>query len=237
MAWEYVLEGIKQAIHLIITANPDVIEITLRSIRVSGMATLMAALWSFPIGIAIGMYNFRGKNILKGFFNGLLGIPTVVLGLILYLLLVPSGPLGFLRLIYTEMGISLGQSLLITPIMISFIANSIEVVEKDIRELAITLGAGKLEASLAVMREAISGILLSVIASFNRAIAELGIAIMIGGNIFVKGSALNTRVLTTAMQMYTARGEIDMALALGIILLSIVFAVSTISNIIQSRLT
>lgn len=237
MAWEYVIEGVKQAINLIVTANPDIVEITLRSIRVSGMATLMAALWSFPIGVVLGMYNFRGKNILKGFFNGLLGIPTVVLGLILYLMLVPSGPLGFLRLIYTEMGISLGQSLLITPIMISFIASSIESVEKDIRELAITLGAGKLEASLAVMREAISGVLLSVIASFNRAIAELGIAIMIGGNIFVKGSALNTRVLTTAMQMYTARGEIDMAIALGIILLSIVFAVSTISNIIQSRLT
>ncbi|AGK60566.1 ABC-type tungstate transport system, periplasmic component [Archaeoglobus sulfaticallidus PM70-1] len=236
MAWEYILDGIKQAVHLIVTADPDIIEITLRSIRVSGIATLMAALWSFPIGIMLGMHSFTGKNILKGFFNSLLGIPTVVLGLILYLMLVPFGPLGFLKLIYTEMGISFGQSLLITPIMISFIASSIEAVEGEIRELARTLGAGEIEASIAVMSESISGVLLAVIASFNRAIAELGIAIMIGGNIFVKGSALNTRVLTTAMQMYTARGEIDMAIALGIILLSIVFAVSTISNLIQSRL-
>jgi len=234
---DYIISGIQHALYLIFTANPDIIDITLRSIRVSCIATLLATLWSLPIGVILGMFNFYGRNFIKGIFNGLLGIPTVILGLILYLMLAPAGPLGFLGLMYTEMGISLGQAILITPIIVSFVANSIELVEKDIKELAITLGAGKIEASLAVIREAIGGVILATIASFNRAIAELGIAIMIGGNIFVRDSALNTRVLTTAIQMYTTRGEIDIAIALGIILLSIVFAVSIISNIIQSRLT
>ena len=234
---DYIISGIQQALYLIFTANPDIIDITLRSIRVSGMATLLAALWGLPIGVILGMFNFYGRNIIKGIFNGLLGIPTVILGLILYLMLAPTGPLGFLGLMYTEMGISLGQAILITPIIVSFVANSIELVEKDIKELAITLGAGRIEASLAVIREAIGGVILAMIAAFNRAIAELGIAIMIGGNIFVRDSALNTRVLTTAIQMYTTRGEIDIAIALGIILLSVVFAISIISNIIQSRLT
>ena len=173
---------------------------------------------------------------MKGFFNALLGIPTVVLGLILYLMLAPTGPLGFLGLIYTEIGISIGQAILITPIIISFTASSVELVEREIRELALTLGANNIESSIAVIREAAGGILLAFIAAFNRAVAELGIAMIIGGNIFVRDSVLNTRVLTTAIQMYTTRGDIDMAIALGIILLSIVFAVSLISNLLQRKL-
>jgi tungstate transport system permease protein len=232
---DYVISGIQQAVQLILSGNSDVVEIALRSIRVSGIATLLALLWSLPLGVVIGMLDFPGKSIVKGLFNTLLGIPTVVLGLILYLMLAPTGPLGFLGLIYTEMGISFGQSILITPIIVSFVASSIELVEKEIRELALTLGASEIEASIAIVREAAGGVLLALIAAFNRAIAELGIAIIIGGNIFVRDSGLNTRVLTTAIQMYTSRGEIDLAIALGIILISIVFVVSFLSNLIQNR--
>ncbi|WP_290597326.1 MULTISPECIES: ABC transporter permease [unclassified Archaeoglobus] len=233
---ELIISGIQQALHLILTANPDIMDIAVRSVRVSGFATLLATLWSLPIGVAIGLFNFFGKNVVKGLFNALLGIPTVVLGLILYLMLAPTGPFGFLGLIYTEIGISIGQAVLITPIIVSFAASSVELIEREIRELALTLGADNIDASIAVIREAASGILLALIAAFNRAVAELGIAIIIGGNIFVRDSALNTRVLTTAIQMYTTRGEIDMAIALGIILLSIVFAVSLLSNLLQRRL-
>jgi tungstate transport system permease protein len=232
---DYVISGIQQAVQLILSGNSDVVEIALRSIRVSGIATLLALLWSLPLGVVIGMLDFPGKSIVKVLFNTLLGIPTVVLGLILYLMLAPTGPLGFLGLIYTEMGISFGQSILITPIIVSFVASSVELVEKEIRELALTLGASEIEASIAIVREAAGGVLLALIAAFNRAIAELGIAIIIGGNIFVRDSGLNTRVLTTAIQMYTSRGEIDLAIALGIILISIVFVVSFLSNLIQNR--
>lgn len=237
MGVELVFQGVKGAVELILSANPDVAEIAARSVRVSGIATLMALTWSLPAGLALGLYRFRGRSLVRSLFNGMLGIPTVVLGLILYLLLVPSGPLGFLGLIYTEMGISFGQSLLITPIIVSFITTSIESVEREVSELAKTLGAGKLEASITVMREAMAGVVLSLIAAFNRAVAELGVAIMIGGNVFVKGSALNTRVLTTAIQMYTSRGELEMAIALGIILLLIVLSITVILNFLQARFT
>jgi tungstate transport system permease protein len=109
------------------------------------------------------------------------------------------------------------------------------LLDKNIRELAITLGAGRVDASLSVIRESLEGVVLSVTAAFNRAIAELGIASLVGGNIFVVGSALNTRVLTTSIQLETTRGNVDIAIALGIILLIIVFSVSMLSNVIQRR--
>jgi len=235
MAWEYLIGGFTEAFHLILAGDPVVIDISLRSIKVSGVATIIACLWGLPLGVIISMHNFKGKKVIKGFFNALLGIPTVVLGLVLYLFLVPSGPFGFLGLMYTELGISLGQSILVAPIVVSFTASAIEMVDKEIRELAFTLGAGRLQATTAVMREAFAGVLLAIMASFNRAVAELGIAIIIGGNIFVQSGALNTRILTTAIQMYTARGDIVMSIALGIILLLVIFTLNALSNLIQWR--
>ncbi len=185
----------------------------------------------------MGLSGFRGRGFLKSVFNAMLGIPTVVMGLILYLFLAPAGPLGMLGLLYTEMGISFGQMFLILPIVVSFTANAIESVEGEIRDLVMTLGANRVQGMIKVIEEAISGIALSVIAAFNRAIAELGIALMVGGNIFVRGGELNTRVLTTSIQMYVARGEIEFAIALGTILLAIVFLVTVLSNYLQRRWT
>ena len=227
----FIIEGVKSAIELI--SEPVVVEITLRSIKVSGMAVLIAALWALPAGIVIGMFDFRGKRLVKGFFNGLIGIPTVVLGLLLYLILSPKGPFGFLGLLYTEMGISIGQSILISPIIVSIVSSSVEMVGREIRDLVLTLGGGKIDLLFSIAREALGGVILGVVSAFNRAIAELGIALMVGGNVFVRGSALNTRVLTTAIQMYTARGEIELAIALGVILLGIVMVISLISNFLQ----
>jgi len=235
MTWDYIFRGLEGAFGMIASLDAEVADIALRSVKVSGIAALMAAVIGIPAGVLLGVSTFRGKSLLRSFFNGMLGIPTVVMGLILYLFLAPAGPLGSLKLLYTEMGISFGQMLLILPIIVSFTASSIESVEKEVRELALTLGASRVEATLKVIGEASAGVLLSVIAAFNRAIAELGIALMVGGNIFVREGALNTRVLTTSIQMYVARGDIDIAIALGIILLGIVFLVTAISNFLQSR--
>lgn len=237
MTWEFLINGFAEAIHLILSGDPVIFDISLRSVKVSGIATLIACLWGLPLGVFLSMHKFRGKGVVKGVFNALLGIPTVVLGLILYLFLVPTGPFGFLGLMYTELGISLGQSILIAPIIVSFTASAVEMVDKEIRDLAFTLGASRFQASVAVLREAYAGVILAIMASFNRAIAELGIAIIIGGNIFVQSGALNTRVLTTAIQMYTTRGDIVMSIALGVILLSIIFILNGVSNIIQRRYT
>ena len=235
MAWEYLIDGLTGAAGLVTSGNKQLFDIAFRSIKVSGIAAMLAALIGVPLGVVIGLSSFRGKSLIKSVFNAMLGIPTVVMGLILYLFLAPAGPLGLLGLLYTEMGISFGQMLLILPIVVSFTANSIESVEGELRDLVLTLGASRIQVMVKVVEEAVSGIVLSVIAAFNRAIAELGIALMVGGNIFVKGGELNTRVLTTSIQMYVARGEIEFAIALGTILLAIVFAVTALSNYLQRK--
>ncbi len=223
-----ILEGLRSALELIISRDPIVLGIALRSVYVSGMATLLASLWSLPVGMFIGVKTFRGKRITKGFFNAMLGMPTVALGLILYLFFSKTGPLGFLHLLYSSRGIIVGQAILITPIMVSFTISAIESIEPEIMELAMTLGASEIYASITVLREALSGVVLSIIASFNRAIAELGIALMVGGNI--RGI---TRVLTTAIALETTRGEIVLGIALAMILLFVVFSLSLTINLIQ----
>jgi tungstate transport system permease protein len=161
----------------------------------------------------------------------MIGMPTVALGLILYLLFSKTGPLGPLHLLYNPVGIMLGQAVLITPLIVSFTTSALEAVDPDVRLLARTLGASRLQEAAAVVREASAGILLAVAASFNRAVAELGIALMVGGNI--KGL---TQVLTTAIALETVRGEIELGIALTVILLLIVFALNLAVNLFKRRL-
>lgn len=216
------------ALRLILQGDPTVLSTTARSLGVSGLATLLAAPWAVPVAWVIALGNFRGKKIVKAFFNTLLGIPTVVLGLILYLLFSKSGPLGLLQLLYTPLGMAIGQSILIAPIMISFGTSSIEATSSEVRDLAKTLGASDLQVSLVVAREAIGGIILSIVAAFNRAFSELGIAMMIGGNI-----ANVTRVLTTTIALETAKGDVALSIALGIVLLTIVFCLNLVVNLLR----
>ncbi|KYH38428.1 MAG: ABC tungstate transporter substrate-binding protein [Candidatus Hecatellales archaeon B24] len=225
------LEGLVEAFRLLASGNPEVVEVTLRSLGVSGSATLLAASFSIPLSLAIALKNFKGKPALIGFFNALIGMPTVALGLILYLLFSKAGPLGPLHLLYNPVGIMLGQAILITPLIVSFTTSALEAVDPDVRLLARTLGASHLQEAVAVVREASSGIMLAVAASFNRAVAELGIALMVGGNI--KGL---TRVLTTAIALETVRGEIELGIALTVILLLIVFALNLAVNLFKRRL-
>jgi len=159
-------------------------------------------------------------------FNALIGIPTVALGLLLYLVLSRSGPLGYFQLLYTPYGIMIGQSLLITPIVVSFSTSALESVDPELRSLARTLGASNLQTDSVMMREAFWGVVLAIMAAFNRAFAELGVAMMIGGNI-----RNVTRVLTTAIALETARGDIGLSIALTIILLAIALSLSVLINL------
>jgi tungstate transport system permease protein len=227
-----IIEGLVKALELIISGDPTVIEITARSVLVSGSATLLSVLWGIPMAAVLGLYRFRGMLILRGIFNALLGIPTVTLGLILYLFLSKSGPLGFLGVLYDPFGMIAGQAILVTPIIVSFAANAIESVDPKIRDLAKTLGASEFEASIAVLKESLSGVFLAITASFNRAIAELGVALMIGGNISGR-----TSVLTTTIALETNKGNISLGIALAIILLIMVSAFSLAINLIQKRKT
>ena len=220
-----------RAFALIVSGDRTLIEVTLRSVAISGLATASAACWSIPLSILIGLGKFRGRLLLRGVFNAFLGVPTVTLGLVLYLLFSRSGPLGSLHLLYTPWAIVLGQAILISPIVVSFVTNTLEAVDPEIRSLALTLGASEARAHLAVLRESIGGVFLAVTGSFNRAIAELGVALMLGGNI--RGV---TRVLTTSIALETARGEIALSIALATVLMLIVATVSLTMNLVQRRM-
>lgn len=221
-----ILEGLVKALELIASGDPTLVEITLRSLAISGLATILASCWSIPLGVLIGLGKFRGRSLFKGLFNVLLGLPTVTLGLVLYLVFSRSGPLGVLQLLYTPTVIVIGQAILITPVIVSFVTNTLEAVDPEIRSLALTLGASEVRASLTVLNESLNGVLLAVTASFNRAIAELGVALMLGGNI--RGA---TRVLTTTIALETNRGQIALGIAMAVVLLSIVGLV----NLLVSR--
>lgn len=225
-----IMDGLIKAFQLIFSGDPRVIEITLRSLYVSGAATLIATLWGIPIAMVLGLRNFRTKFILKGICHALLGIPTVGLGLILYLFLSKAGPAGFFGLLYTPTAIIIGEAILITPIIVSLATAAIENVDPEIVNQAKTLGASESQASVTVLKEAMAGVILAGIASFNRAIAELGVAQMVGGNI-----AGSTEVLTTAVSNETQRGNIELSIALAIILLTLVFVISITVNVYQRR--
>lgn len=225
-----IIDGLVKAFQLIFSGNSTVLEITLRSLFVSGTATVIAALWGIQIAMVLGLKSFRLKFLIKGLFNALLGIPTVALGLILYLIFSETGPLGFLDILYFPTAIIVGQAILITPIVVSFATNAIEAVNPEIMDLAKTLGASESQASFAVLKEALNGILLAITASFNRAISELGVALMVGGNI-----AGWTSVLTTTISNETAMGNIALSIALAIILLALVFGINLTINIFQRR--
>ncbi|MFH1328491.1 MAG: ABC transporter permease [Candidatus Bathyarchaeota archaeon] len=225
---DVIIEGIIQAFHLIFFLDPLIINITLRSLYISGLAVAMATLWSLPIAIVLGLKNFPGRRFIRGSFNAFLGVPTVVLGLVLFLILSRSGPLGMLQLLFTPMAIAIGQAILITPIVVSFTTGAIEAIDIELRSLAKTLGASQIQASTAILKEATAGVTLAVVAAFNRAFAELGVAMMLGGNIHGL-----TRVLTTSIALETARGDIAFSIAQGIILLAIVYAMSITINYLR----
>jgi len=226
-----VLGDIVEAFQLIVTGDPEIYGIVFRSLFFSGTAVILAILWGTPLAMLIAMKDFRGKTVIKTFFNTLIGLPTVVLGLILFLLLAKGSLFGFLGILYTPAAIIIGQAILVTPIMVSIGVSAIESVDPEIMNLSKTLGASESQAQIAVLKEAVNGIVLSDIASFNRAIGELGVVLLVGGNI--AGSHNRTDVLTTAISRNTAIGEFGLAIALGILLVLILFTINIIVVVLR----
>jgi tungstate transport system permease protein len=218
---DQISDGIVKALQLIFSGDPTVYGIVSRSLLFSGIATILAVLWATPIAMLLSLKNFPGKSIVKGFFTAMIGMPTVALGLFLWLTLSKTGPLGFLGLLYTPGAIILGEALLVAPLIVSIATNAIEAVDSEMMNLARTLGASESQALTAVLKEAINGIIFSNVAGFNRAIAELGVALMVGGNL-----AGFTDVLTTDISTFNARADFASAIALAIILLLIVFGIN-----------
>jgi len=232
MSWRPIVEGIGEAVRLIVTGDRVVLEITLRSLQTASYATLLAAAVGLPLSVFIAMRKFPGRRALRFFFNAMVGVPTVTLGLLLFTLFSRSGPLGSLQLLYTVPGMALGQAALILPIMVSFVVSAIESKDMELRDLVRTLGATETDTSMAIVREAFSGVSLALVSSFNRAFAELGIATMLGANI----SGV-TRVLTTAIALETSKGELGLSFALSFILLIVVLGLNYVISLLREGAT
>jgi len=216
----------------------EILSITLLSLRVSGTAVLIGALIGVPIGTVLGLGRFKGKQTLMHFINitltsivnTFMGLPPVVVGLVVYLLLTSSGPLGPLGLLYTPTAMIITQFIMAVPIITGVTMSAVGSVEKAIREKALSLGATDRQAAWTVLREARMGVLTAIIVAFGAAISEVGGIMITGGNI-----RWVTRTLTTAIVVETNLGDFDLAISLGVILLSIAFTINLVLTIIQLR--
>ena len=204
----------------------ELFEITMRSLLVSGTATLLSASWSIPIAYALSGRPRAARFIMPG-FEALVGLPTVLVGLMLYGLLSRNGPLGFLDLLYTPLAISIGESLLITPLLVSVSYRVLRRARETYGELALSLGASPGKAMQLALSQAIPGLVAAGVMAFSRAVGELGVALLVGGNI--RGE---TRVLTTAIALEVSKGSYETALYLGAVLLVLTLGVSTASRIL-----
>ena len=224
---EEIWNGVLRAIQLIITLNPEVMGITARSLLISFASVFLAAFINIPLGGLIEFREFRGKRALVNLIQTLYGLPTVTVGLFVFLLLSRSGPLGGMQLLYTPTGMVIGQMVLITPIMIGLTISALKSVSPHIRDTAVSLGASEWQVISTVIQEARHAVIAAVLIGFGRALSEVGVAMMIGGNI--RGY---TRVLTTSIALQTSMGNLEMSIALGIILICI----SMVLNLLLSRL-
>lgn len=216
-----ILEGFLEAIRLIVTLDPEVLEIASRSLLISLLAIAISAGIAIPLGSLIHLREFPGKGMLIGIIHTLYSLPTVIAGLFVFLLLSSAGPFGFLRLLFTPAGMVLGQAVLVLPVLTGLTLTALSGVGREKRDMLLSLGATELQSMLAILGEARYAILSAVILGFGRAISEVGAAMIIGGNI--RGQ---TRVLTTAIALETSRGNFALSIALGLILLLLAVCVN-----------
>ena len=218
------------ALRLIFTGDPEVFAITARTLGVSGSSTLLAALIFIPLGSLIYFHSFVGKRILVNIIQTFYSLPTVFVGLLVFITFSKAGPLGQMGILFTPQVMVIGQVILISPIVTGLTISAMRGVGQEIRDTAISLGATRLQTIQTIMREARYAVATTVLVGFGRAVSEVGCAIIVGGNI--RGT---TRVLTTAMSLETSMGNIELSMALGIILISLALIVSILVNRLQPR--
>lgn len=222
-----ILSGLVEAIRLILAGDPALLQIIVLSLQVSGVALLFSALVGVPVGSWLGLRRFRGRWLVMALIYTGMGFPPVVVGLFVYLFLSRSGPLGELGWLFTPNAMVVAQTIISFPLVAGFTMAAVMGVDPDLRRQLQSLGANEWQTTVAILSEARVGVVVSVIAGFGSIISEVGAVMLVGGNIEGK-----TRVLTTAIVLETRKGNFDLAIALGVILLSLSF----ITNLAMLRL-
>jgi tungstate transport system permease protein len=227
---DLILEGIKKAFWLLITFDPEVMGITLLSLQVSGSATFFSLFIGISIGATVALSRFPGRRIVVSIINTGMALPPVVVGLFVTIFLWRNGPLGVLGVLYTPTAMIIAQAIIATPIVMGITLASIQQLPQKLRLQILALGATRIQMVWILVKEAKLPLLAAVMAGFGGVISEVGASIMVGGNI--KGYS---RVLTTATVMETSRGNFDIAIALGIILILLAYFINLILTQIQQR--
>jgi tungstate transport system permease protein len=227
---DLILEGVRKAFWLLVTFDPEVMGITLLSLQVSGTATLISLFLGVSVGVLLALSRFPGKKIVVSLVNTGMGLPPVVVGLFVTVFLWRNGPLGFFEILYTPTAMIVAQAVIATPIVMGISLAAVQQLPGKLRLQILALGATRLQMVWILVKEARLPLLAAVMAGFGGVISEVGASIMVGGNI--KGYS---RVLTTATVMETSRGNFDIAIALGIILLLLAYFVNLILTHIQQR--
>jgi len=215
-------EAFTQAVQLAAAADPDLREIVGLSLRVSGMAVVCAALIGLPLGAALAVMRFRGRAALIVLINSLMGLPPVVVGLLVYVSISASGPLGQLQLLYTPLAMVVAQAVLVVPIVAALSRQTLSDMHREYAQQFTLFGLGTGARLRALLWEARYSLVTALLAGFGRAIAEVGAVIIVGGNINHV-----TRVMTTTIALETSRGNLSLALALGLILITLAVLVNT----------
>lgn len=229
---EFFTDSLLSALTLLVALDPDLFEIVGVSLRVSLISTAVAGVFGVPAGFLIAIRPIPFKPAIITVLNTLLALPTVVIGLFVYTFISRRGIFGPLDLLYTQNAIIIGQIILILPIVMAFTISAISRIDTRYRKTALTLGASQVQAALVVLKEARFGITAAIVAAFGRVISEIGISMMLGGNI--QGF---TRTMTTAIALEYDKGEFIQALALGIILLAISLSLNVLLNYFQGRVS
>jgi tungstate transport system permease protein len=223
-------QGLLEAIKLIVSLDPEILEISGRSLWIALSSCLLASVICLPIGGLIHFQRFAGKGTLISLIQTFYSIPTVVIGLFVFVLLSRTGPLGGFNLLFTPTAMIIGQMLLVIPIVLGLTISALSGIDRVIPDTARSLGAGNFQTAVVVLKEARFAVTAAMIMAFSRAISEVGLALIVGGNI--KGF---TRVITTTISLETAKGDLELALALGIILMFIALVINLVLNQLQTR--
>ena len=228
---DLIIDSFVSAFLMLFSLDAEMVSIIAVSLKVSCISTVLASLAGIPLGFVISFEKFPGKRMVITILNTLLALPTVVIGLFVYAFISRRGIFGPLDLLYTQQAIIIGQTILIIPIVAAFTIAAISRIDQRYRKTALTLGANRLQTAWVIFREARFGIIAAVIAAYGRVISEVGISMMLGGNI--KGF---TRTMTTAMALEYDKGSFTLAIGLGIVLLSFSFGMNLLFHFFQGRI-
>ncbi len=226
----YILDGLRQGVVLLLPPGHEILQIVALSLAVSGTATVIASLAAIPTALFLALKEFRCKRLLVGLINTSMAVPAVLIGLLVYGLVSRRGPLGILGLLFTPGAMVLAQALLAFPLITALALAALKGGARDARDLALSLGANRWQLATAVIRQGRFAFLTAIIAGFSRIIGETGMTLMVGGNI--KGQ---TRVLTTAISLETMKGNFEIGIALGIILLLAALTINIVLQAVQGK--